>query len=252
MDRRFRLSGVLRHLTVLAVKVSPKAAERQAAEAAAKAQRTRRSIAAARMTSHGRPQDRGRKEERMSRDGESRSFRRKFCKLCFEGGRIDYKMTGGCAASSPSRQDRPRRISGAMRPAPGAITEAVKRARIRLLPFAVSNTAEAGGASLTSAVRGLGVALGSGLIARTATCRRRCRGRTGSFGQDLWLARRVGLLLGTLAATPLGAVYAAGLQAVTPPLRRRARGARSDRARVRGAAHARASSALALAAAQFS
>src|SRR6185436_12767367 len=65
----------------------------------------------------------------MARDGESRSFRRKFCKLCFDKvERIDYKDDRGKIV--------PRRISGTCARHQSQITEAVKRARIlALLPF---------------------------------------------------------------------------------------------------------------------
>jgi uncharacterized protein YybS (DUF2232 family) len=81
----------------------------------------------------------------------------------------------------------------------------------------VSNTAETGSAPpLTNAVRGLGaLLLGSGLIA--AANSDIPSPLPWAYGLlpigILWLARRVGLLLGTLAATSvLGAAYAAGVQ----------------------------------------
>jgi small subunit ribosomal protein S18 len=74
----------------------------------------------------------------MARDGESRSFRRKFCKLCLDKvERIDYKDDRRLARFITDRgKIVPRRISGTCARHQAQITEAVKRARIlALLPF---------------------------------------------------------------------------------------------------------------------
>ena len=75
----------------------------------------------------------------MARDGEPRSFRRKFCKLCFDKvDRIDYKDDRRLTRFITDRgKIVPRRISGACSRHQIQITTAVKRARyLALLPFA--------------------------------------------------------------------------------------------------------------------
>jgi len=74
----------------------------------------------------------------MAREGEARSFRRKFCKLCFDKvDRIDYKDEKRLGRFITDRcKIVPRRISGTCARHQSQITEAVKRARIlALLPF---------------------------------------------------------------------------------------------------------------------
>ena len=74
----------------------------------------------------------------MAREGEARSFRRKFCKLCFDKiERIDYKDDRRLTRFITDRgKIVARRISGTCGRHQAQITEAVKRARIlALLPF---------------------------------------------------------------------------------------------------------------------
>jgi small subunit ribosomal protein S18 len=74
----------------------------------------------------------------MARDGESRGFRRKVCKLCLDKvERIDYKDDRRLSRFITDRgKIVPRRISGTCARHQAQITEAVKRARIlALLPF---------------------------------------------------------------------------------------------------------------------
>ena len=74
----------------------------------------------------------------MAREGEARSFRRKFCKLCFDKvDRIDYKDDRRLTRFITDRgKIVPRRVSGTCSRHQKQITVAVKRARIlALIPF---------------------------------------------------------------------------------------------------------------------
>ena len=74
----------------------------------------------------------------MAKDRESKSIKKKYCKLCFEKvGYVDYKDEKRLGRFITDRgKIVPRRISGTCARHQSQITEAVKRARIlALLPF---------------------------------------------------------------------------------------------------------------------
>jgi len=80
----------------------------------------------------------------MARDGESRSFRRKFCKLCFDKvERIDYKddRTLGRFITDQGKI-LPSRLSGTCARHQRQLSTAIKRARyLALIPYLRGHTA---------------------------------------------------------------------------------------------------------------